>query len=52
VPANEFGPKGIRVNSIHPNAVRTDMVLNEATYGLFRPDLQHPALDDAAAAVA
>ena len=50
--ANEFGPKGIRVNSIHPNAIRTDMVLNEATYALFRPDLDHPTLADASPAFA
>lgn len=48
--ANEFGPKGIRVNTIHPNAIDTDMVRNETTYKLFRPDLEHPTYEDAAPA--
>jgi SDR family mycofactocin-dependent oxidoreductase len=33
--AVELGPHGIRVNTIHPTAVDTPMVQNEATYGLF-----------------
>jgi (-)-trans-carveol dehydrogenase len=45
--ANEMGPHGIRVNTIHPNAIDTLMVKNEATYKLFRPDLEHPTLEDA-----
>ncbi|MFW3168878.1 mycofactocin-coupled SDR family oxidoreductase [Geodermatophilus sp. CPCC 206100] len=45
--ANEFGPHGIRVNTIHPNAIETDMVTNETTYKLFRPDLDHPTREDA-----
>ncbi|HSJ44424.1 MAG TPA: mycofactocin-coupled SDR family oxidoreductase [Euzebyales bacterium] len=45
--ANELAPHMIRVNSVHPTAVATDMIHNEATYGLFRPDLEHPTLDDA-----
>ncbi len=40
--ALELGPHWIRVNSIHPTAVATDMVFNERTYRLFRPDLDHP----------
>ncbi len=36
--ANEFAPDMIRVNSVHPTSVNTDMIHNEATYGLFRPD--------------
>ena len=44
--ANELGPRGIRVNSIHPTAVATEMLLNDATYRLFRPDLEEPGLDD------
>jgi (+)-trans-carveol dehydrogenase len=36
--ANELAPEMIRVNSVHPTAVDTDMIHNEATYGLFMPD--------------
>jgi SDR family mycofactocin-dependent oxidoreductase len=36
--ANEFAPDMIRVNSVHPTSVNTDMIHNEQTYGLFRPD--------------
>ena len=45
--ANELAPHMIRVNSVHPTTVATDMILNDATYELFRPDLEHPTLDDA-----
>lgn len=44
--ANELGPRGIRVNSVHPTAVDTDMIHNESTYRLFRPDLDDPGRDD------
>jgi SDR family mycofactocin-dependent oxidoreductase len=46
--ANELGPRGIRVNTVHPGAVGTAMVLNEATYKRLRPDLPNPTADDAA----
>ena len=29
----------IRVNSVHPTSVNTDMIQNAATYELFAPDL-------------
>ena len=45
--ANELGQHQIRVNTIHPNAIDTPMVKNETTYKLFRPDLEHPTLEDA-----
>lgn len=45
--ANELAPHGIRVNSVHPTTVATDMVLNAPTYRLFRPDLSNPTLEDA-----
>lgn len=48
--ALELAPAGIRVNSIHPNMVDTPMIMNEETYRLFRPDLEHPAREDLAAA--
>jgi len=37
--ALELAPEHIRVNSVHPTSVDTDMIHNQATYGLFRPDL-------------
>lgn len=46
--ANELGPKRIRVNTVHPGAVGTAMVLNEATFKRIRPDLEHPSVQDAA----
>jgi SDR family mycofactocin-dependent oxidoreductase len=37
--ALELAPDMIRVNSVHPTAVNTDMIQNAATYALFAPDL-------------
>jgi SDR family mycofactocin-dependent oxidoreductase len=50
--ANEYGAHGIRVNTIHPNAIATTMVQNETLYKLFRPELEHPTLEDALPAFA
>jgi SDR family mycofactocin-dependent oxidoreductase len=36
--ALELAPEMIRVNSVHPTSVDTDMIHNEQTYGVFRPD--------------
>ena len=44
--AKELAPHSIRVNTIHPTTVATDMILNEPTYRLFRPDLQNPTRAD------
>lgn len=44
--AIELAPDRIRVNTVHPTTVDTDMVLNEPTYRLFRPDLENPTKDD------
>ncbi|MGC5627589.1 mycofactocin-coupled SDR family oxidoreductase [Georgenia sp. Z1344] len=40
--AKELGPHRIRVNTIHPTSVNTPMVLNQALYELFAPDLENP----------
>jgi SDR family mycofactocin-dependent oxidoreductase len=44
--ALELAPDMIRVNSIHPTQVDTDMIMNEGTYKLFRPDLENPTRED------
>ncbi|CAM2747959.1 mycofactocin-coupled SDR family oxidoreductase [Skermania piniformis] len=44
--AVELGYQNIRVNSVHPTHVSTDMLLNDGTYKLFRPDLENPGPDD------
>ncbi|MFC8530047.1 mycofactocin-coupled SDR family oxidoreductase [Nocardia sp. NPDC057227] len=44
--AVELGHQNIRCNSVHPTHVSTDMLLNEGTYKLFRPDLENPGPDD------
>ncbi|OMC11997.1 mycofactocin-coupled SDR family oxidoreductase [Mycobacterium sp. SP-6446] len=46
--ANELGPRSIRVNTVHPGAVATTTVLNEATFKRLRPDLENPTAADAA----
>ena len=45
--AVELAPYNIRVNTVHPTTVATPMILNEPTYKLFRPDLEHPTVEDA-----
>ncbi|UGT62469.1 mycofactocin-coupled SDR family oxidoreductase [Nocardia asteroides] len=44
--AKELAPQSIRVNTVHPTTVATDMILNDATYRLFRPDLAAPTRAD------
>lgn len=44
--ALELAPQMIRVNSVHPTGVDTDMVMNPAMFALFRPDLAAPGRDD------
>ncbi|MFI5498242.1 mycofactocin-coupled SDR family oxidoreductase [Nocardia asteroides] len=50
--ANELGPRGIRVNTVHPGSVATPMILNDAVYAKLRPDLDNPTQQDAAEALA
>jgi (+)-trans-carveol dehydrogenase/(-)-trans-carveol dehydrogenase len=33
---------------VHPTTVNTDMIQNDTVYQLFRPDLEHPTVDDVA----
>jgi SDR family mycofactocin-dependent oxidoreductase len=44
--ALEAGVHGIRVNCVSPGFVRTPMLINEATFKLFRPDLADPQFED------
>jgi (+)-trans-carveol dehydrogenase len=44
--ANEVAPQRIRVNAVVPGTVLTPMAMNEPAMKLFRPDLEHPTLDD------
>jgi (+)-trans-carveol dehydrogenase len=44
--ALELAPHMIRVNSLHPTQVDTDMVMNEFTFKLFSPDTQNPTIED------
>ncbi|MDO8383484.1 MAG: mycofactocin-coupled SDR family oxidoreductase [Microbacterium sp.] len=48
--ALELAPDMIRVNSVHPTVVDTPMVNNEATFRLFRPDIENPGVEDFKAA--
>lgn len=50
--ALEFAPHSIRVNSIHPANVNTDMIQNEPMYRLFVPDLRGWAATGMSRAVA
>jgi SDR family mycofactocin-dependent oxidoreductase len=42
--AAELAPNNIRVNSIHPSTVYTEMILNEPVYKVFRPDMENPGV--------
>jgi len=41
-----MAPRMIRVNAVHPTACDTDMLHHPDLYQVFRPDLEHPTLDD------
>lgn len=47
--AFQLGPQSIRVNAVHPGNVATTMLLNDAMYRQFRPDLAEPTRQDAEA---
>lgn len=44
--ALELAPHSIRVNSIHPTNVNTDMIQNETIYRLFVPESEHPTREE------
>ena len=46
--AIELAPHSIRVNSVHPTHVDTDMIHNPAVYGLFAPGVPNADRDSAA----
>jgi (+)-trans-carveol dehydrogenase len=48
--ALELASDMIRVNSVHPSNVGTDMIFNEEMYRLFRPDVENPSRNDFAEA--
>ncbi len=45
--ANEFAPRSIRVNSVHPTGVDTVMIQNPKTWGLFDPAEPNPSRETA-----
>jgi SDR family mycofactocin-dependent oxidoreductase len=45
--SNELAPHSIRVNSVHPTTVNTQMIQNESLYKLFMPDADHPTREEA-----
>jgi SDR family mycofactocin-dependent oxidoreductase len=47
--AAELGPHRIRVNTVHPTGVATDMILNPALYQLLMPDSEAPTKEEAGA---
>jgi (+)-trans-carveol dehydrogenase len=47
--ALELAPHSIRVNSLHPTNVNTDMIQNEAMYKLFVPGSENPTKEEFAA---
>jgi (+)-trans-carveol dehydrogenase len=46
--ANELAPDMIRVNSLLPTSVNTDMIQNKAMYDLLAPDIDQPTKEQAA----
>ncbi len=48
--AQELAPHMIRVNTVNPTTVNTPMIMSDAIYKLFRPDLENPTRADMAEA--
>lgn len=49
--AHELAPHMIRVNTVHPGNVKTAMIMHDALYRAFRPDLSDPTAADAEVAM-
>jgi (+)-trans-carveol dehydrogenase len=43
---NEVSTHGIRVNSVHPTTVDTQMIHNDALYSRFLPDVENPTREE------
>lgn len=43
---NELSQYRIRVNTVHPTQVNTPLIMNEALWKVFRPDLENPTVED------
>jgi NAD(P)-dependent dehydrogenase (short-subunit alcohol dehydrogenase family) len=50
--AQELAPHSIRVNTLNPTQVDTDMIQNESMYHLFCPDIENPTRAEFGAASA
>jgi (+)-trans-carveol dehydrogenase len=50
--AQELAPHSIRVNTVNPTQVDTDMIQNESMYHLFCPDIPNPTREEFGAASA
>ncbi len=44
----ELGGHRIRVNTVHPGATDTDMIINDRCFGLFLPGVEHPSKEQVA----
>ncbi|WP_137726424.1 mycofactocin-coupled SDR family oxidoreductase [Prescottella subtropica] len=44
----ELGEHRIRVNTVHPGATDTDMIINDRCFGLFLPGVAHPTKEQVA----
>ncbi len=45
--ANEVGQYNIRVNTVCPGLIHTDMMMNDPTYQIFRPEIPNATKEDA-----
>jgi SDR family mycofactocin-dependent oxidoreductase len=44
--AQDLAPWNVTVNAVAPTSVSTHMIHNDDLYGFFRPDLEHPTIED------